>query len=95
MLAEYDVNIASVARNVVIMMNLPEVVGITKCVPCWQTAPQTNDTISNGDILRRSIGCMNCENIITIINGMITEQHIHTSTSCKKRKQQTIQEIFV
>lgn len=36
MLAEYDVNIASVARNVVITITRPEVVGMIKCVPTYK-----------------------------------------------------------
>lgn len=84
MLAEYDVNMARVARNVVITMNRPDNVVTTKWVPCWQTAPITNETMSNDDILPLIVGCINCENIITVITMVIREQHFHTSGFCKK-----------
>lgn len=84
MLAEYDVNMASMARNVVIMMNRPDNVCTTKCVPCWQTAPITNETTSNHVIFPRTAGCTNCENIITVITMVISIQHAHTSELCKK-----------
>lgn len=90
MLAEYDVNMAKVVRNVVIIMKRPDNVDITKCDPCWQTAPITNETMSNDDILARIIGCINCENNITVITMVIREQHFHTSVLCRKRKQKKI-----
>lgn len=97
MLALYDVNIARVARNVVNIINRPDVVAITShnVVPCWQTAPITNEMISNDDILPRIIGCINCENIIILMTIVIRMQHFHTSVLCVKDKKLNTNNLFL
>lgn len=80
-LAEYDVNIARVARNVVSTIKRPDVVGINRWVPCWQTAPPTKVSTSKTDSRSRSSGCHSCVNMITTTITRAMQQHCHTLTS--------------
>lgn len=80
-LAEYDVNIARVVRNVVRIMKRPDVVGMNRWVPCWQTAPPTNVSMSNSDSRSRSTGCHSCVTMIITTNTRAMKQHRQTLTS--------------
>lgn len=56
-MAEYEVNKANVARNVVKMTIRPDVVDMRRCVPCWHIAPRMNVEISSDDHDFPPMGC--------------------------------------
>lgn len=86
MLAEYEVNSARVARNVVSTTKRPDVVGMSQWVPCWHIAPHTNEPMSLDDGFDTSNGFRNWTIITT--NTMINriKMHFHTWTSSGKTK---------
>lgn len=86
MLAEYEVNKARVAKNVVNTTNWPDVVRMMRCVPCWQVAPQTNVAISITDTRPRSSGCRAPKFIMMNTNIRSNKQQPHTFWSKGRMK---------